>query len=305
MVETDFYSRVFAVLERRRGRGGRVSLSRDNREFLAALPAASPTEAAARVREPLSAPGTSRVVAASAPSAVSGAPVRAVAPAPQQPRYAASPPPVWQVREEPVEAPKPAEPLPLPDLNVPMEALAGLVSGCQRCPLASGRTQTVFGAGDPDAALMFIGEGPGHEEDRQGEPFVGQAGQLLTRIIGAMGFSREQVYIANIVKCRPPRNRNPEPAEAEACLPYLRRQIELVQPRVLVLLGAVPLRFLLGRSGVMRLRGRWLEYGGIPVMPTFHPSYLLRLEGDPGRQQEAKRQVWSDMQLVMQWLAAG
>ena len=142
---------------------------------------------------------------------------------------------------------------------------------------------------------MFIGEGPGKDEDEQGVPFVGAAGQLLTRMITAMQFSRSDVYIANIVKCRPPHNRNPEPQEGATCLPYLQRQIELVAPKVIVLLGAVPLLFLLGEKGIQRLRGHWREYHGIPVMPTFHPAFLIRA---PGRKGEA----WSDLQQVMRRL---
>jgi DNA polymerase len=153
----------------------------------------------------------------------------------------------------------------------------------------------VFDDGNRNARLMFIGEGPGREEDEQGVPFVGPAGKLLTRMIAAMQFERSEVYIANIVKCRPPRNRNPEDTEAEACLPYLRRQIALVKPEVIVLLGAVPLRHLLGESGINRLHGRWYEFEGIPVMPTFHPAYLLRVD-------QRKRDAWEDLKKVMERL---
>jgi DNA polymerase len=147
---------------------------------------------------------------------------------------------------------------------------------------------------------MFIGEGPGHDEDIQGRPFVGRAGQLLTKIIGAMGFRREDVYITNVVKCRPPQNRNPQADEIEACSPYLRRQLDLIRPRALVSLGNVPTQHLLGtKSGITAVRGRFREYAGIPVMPTFHPSYLVRNE----QNRELKRKVWEDMQLVMDLLA--
>lgn len=212
-------------------------------------------------------------------------------PAPPRPAPARQAPP----------APPPAAPLvPSPVAAEPVaalgwEALAATVAGCQACPLCAGRTRTVFGAGDTKARLLFIGEGPGYDEDQQGIPFVGKAGQLLTKMIEAMQFSREDVYIANIVKCRPPGNRNPEPEEAAACLPYLRRQIELVHPEVIVLLGAVPLRELLGGASITRERGQWREYEGIPVMPTFHPSYLLRA---PAK----KREVWTDLQEVMRRL---
>ena len=173
------------------------------------------------------------------------------------------------------------------------EKLANTAMGCQKCPLAAGRTNVVFGEGAPQADLMFIGEGPGFDEDMQGRPFVGKAGQLLTKMINAMQFSREEVYIANIVKCRPPKNRNPLPEEAAACLPYLKRQIELINPKVIVVLGAVPLKFLLNKTGIMRQRGNWDTYNDIKVMPTFHPAYLLR---NP----DAKRDTWNDLQQVMQ-----
>lgn len=164
---------------------------------------------------------------------------------------------------------------------------------CRNCRLHERRRNVVFGEGNPDADLMFVGEGPDTDEDIQGRPFVGKAGQLLTRMINAMQFTREQVYIANIVKCHPPNNRNPEPDEAACCLPYLERQIALVSPRIIVTLGAVPLNYLLGKTGVTRERGRWQEYNHIRVMPTFHPAFLLR-------KPEAKREVWQDLQQVMQ-----
>ncbi len=171
--------------------------------------------------------------------------------------------------------------------------LAATVMGCTKCPLAKGRRNVVFGEGNPNAKLMFIGEGPGRDEDIQGRPFVGAAGQLLTKMINAMQFEREDVYIANVVKCRPPGNRNPEDPEAEACLPYLRRQIELIKPEVLVLLGAVPLFYLLGKKGITRLHGEWHEYMGIKTLPTFHPAYLLRSPSE-------KKHAWADLQKVMQ-----
>jgi DNA polymerase len=154
----------------------------------------------------------------------------------------------------------------------------------------------VFGAGDPCARLMFIGEAPGEEEDQKGEPFVGAAGQLLDRMIRAMGLEREEVYIANIVKCRPPGNRNPEPREIVSCLPYLRRQIEVVLPEVICALGRVAARTILDTQlSIGRLRGRFAEYLGIPVLPTFHPAYLLRTPED-------KRLCWQDLKMVCQRL---
>lgn len=171
--------------------------------------------------------------------------------------------------------------------------LARSISDCQLCALCRGRTQTVFGVGSPDARLMFIGEAPGRDEDLQGEPFVGRAGQLLTDIIKAMKLRREDVYIANVVKCRPPENRNPQPEEMDACRPFLMRQIEVIRPEVIVTLGKVPLEGLFRKSmAISRVRGTWLEFEGIRLMPTYHPAYLLR---NPS----AKRDVWSDMKLVM------
>ena len=177
------------------------------------------------------------------------------------------------------------------------EELERCVSCCTKCPLCRNRKNTVFGQGNRNARLMFIGEGPGAEEDKQGLPFVGEAGQLLTKMISAMQFTREEVYIGNIVKCRPPGNRNPEEGEVEKCLAYIQRQIELVNPEVIVLLGAVPLKAIFGiTTGITRNRGKFLKYNGkIPVMPTFHPAFLLRNNG-------AKREVWEDLQSVMKLL---
>lgn len=173
------------------------------------------------------------------------------------------------------------------------EELENAVSRCSMCPLCSTRRHTVFGDGFRNARLMFIGEGPGADEDEQGLPFVGKAGELLTRMIGAMSFDRwKEVYIANTVKCRPPDNRQPLPAEAEACKGYLLRQVELVSPEVIVLLGATPLLYLMNIKGISRVRGTWLDFNGIKVMPTYHPAYLLR---DPRK----KVDVWRDLQLVM------
>ncbi len=170
--------------------------------------------------------------------------------------------------------------------------LQEVVAGCRLCRLCESRTNTVFGEGATNPPLMFVGEGPGRYEDQSGRPFVGRAGQLLTRMIEAMQFKRSEVFIGNIVKCRPPENRNPQEDEAEACLPYLNRQIDLLKPRILILLGAVPLRFLLGLTGITKLHGNFYEYRGIPTMPTYHPSYLLRA-------QHKKKEAWQDLQKVM------
>lgn len=172
--------------------------------------------------------------------------------------------------------------------------LAEEVRGCTRCVLHRERTQTVFARGNGSSGVVFIGEGPGEEEDRQGEPFVGPAGQLLDRMIAAMQLARDDVYVCNIVKCRPPRNRKPEPDEMNHCRPFLEEQLELLQPRVLVALGATAVQGLLGTTeGITRLRGQWKLYRGrVPVMPTFHPAYLLR-------QPQAKREVWDDLREVL------
>lgn len=190
----------------------------------------------------------------------------------------------------------PARPEPRPALNE-LADLAARATACTKCrELARCRHSVVFGVGHPRAELMFIGEAPGHDEDMQGEPFVGRAGQLLTKIIDAMGFRREEVYIANVLKCRPPENRVPEPDEVANCLPYLLSQIELIKPRVIVALGATALRALLDvQLGITKMRGNWYTFRDIPIMPTFHPAYLLR---NP----PAKKDVWLDMQAVVKKL---
>ena len=167
---------------------------------------------------------------------------------------------------------------------------------CTRCGLCESRTHIVFGEGSPNAQVVFVGEGPGFDEDKCGQPFVGAAGQLLTKIIAAMRLTRETVYIGNIVKCRPPNNRNPEPGEIHQCLPFLKRQLAAINPRVICALGSVAARALLKtETPISRLRGRFYEFLGIPVMPTFHPAYLLR---NP----EKKKEVWEDVQQIMKML---
>ncbi|MEQ8279821.1 MAG: uracil-DNA glycosylase [Deltaproteobacteria bacterium] len=179
-----------------------------------------------------------------------------------------------------------------------LDAIRAVLGDCTRCKLhGQGRRQIVFGVGNPRADIMFVGEGPGAEEDRRGEPFVGKAGQLLTRIIeGGMGLRRDDVYIANIVKCRPPKNRDPEPDEVEACEPFLKAQIRVVQPKVIIALGRYAAQTILReRTPITRMRGQWREYEGIPLMPTYHPAYLLRNPAE-------KRPVWQDIQAVLQRL---
>lgn len=177
-----------------------------------------------------------------------------------------------------------------------LAVIAETVQGCARCGLHAGRKQTVFARGNPSAQICFVGEGPGADEDAQGLPFVGKAGQLLDKMITAMGLSQEDVYIANVVKCRPPNNRTPEASEMASCLPYLDEQLDIVRPRVIVALGATAVRGLLGPvEGITKIRGTWRLYrASIPLMPTFHPAYVLR---QPTK--EIRGMVWSDLQQVL------
>ncbi len=169
------------------------------------------------------------------------------------------------------------------------------VSGCRKCRLCETRTHTVFGEGDPQASIFFIGEGPGETEDNTGRPFVGRAGELLNKQIAAMGLRREQVFIANIVKCRPPNNRVPAPDEVATCTPYLERQLEIVSPKVIVTLGLPAAKYMLKSSSTMgRLRGQWQDWRGTKLMPTYHPAFLLR-----SPTYENRSAVWSDLQKVM------
>ncbi len=175
-------------------------------------------------------------------------------------------------------------------LQMDWPSLRACVAECTACPLAPGRTQAVFGVGDEAADWLFVGEGPGAEEDQRGEPFVGQAGRLLDSMLAAIGLKRgTDVYIANVVKCRPPGNRNPEPLEAERCRPFLQRQVDLIRPKLIVALGKVPATNLLGRDATIgSLRGQLHEYRGIPLIVTYHPAYLLRTLPD-------KAKAWEDL----------
>lgn len=174
-------------------------------------------------------------------------------------------------------------------------ALRERIGDCRRCRLFSSRTHLVFGEGSPDARLVFVGEGPGNDEDRVGRPFVGESGKLLTRIIeNGMGLTRDEVYICNVVKCHPPKNRDPEADEIGACIPFLREQLRIIGPEVICTLGRVAGQALLGKGfKITENRGQWRSYEGIPLMPTFHPAYLLRNES-------AKREVWKDIKQIMQ-----
>ncbi len=209
--------------------------------------------------------------------------------------------PSLQVEHPPVAA---AEPLRTESTIVPVPAVqVGGIDGvrqelgdCRRCGLAATRTNLVFGAGSSAARLVFVGEAPGGDEDQQGIPFVGEAGQLLTKIISAMGFRRDEIYICNVLKCRPPQNRNPHPDEIQQCHPFLLRQLQAIGPEVIVALGTFAAQTLLRtKEPISKLRGVFHDYHGIALMPTFHPAYLLRNAG-------MKREVWEDMQKVMKRL---
>lgn len=219
------------------------------------------------------------------------APAPIIAPEPHRP--AAAPPPIAAAASKPVVV-APTSP---DERRTRLALVAEEVRSCTRCVLHEKRTQTVFARGNPFAELCFIGEGPGADEDAEGEPFVGASGQLLDRMIAAMGYRRDDVYICNVVKCRPPSNRKPDPGEMATCMPFATQQLALVQPKVIVALGATAVQGLIGASeGITRMRGKWKLYkGSIPVMPTFHPAYLLR---NPA----AKRDVWNDLQDVMRHL---
>ncbi len=258
----------------------------------------------APAREPVSAPAASPAPSAAEPVAASRPLAASPAPASRAPA------------QEPVREALPRAAAPAGNgmlLDVPQKAppypgaLPGVVDGerptldqirrelgdCQRCKLCSGRKNIVFGVGNPRAELVFVGEGPGENEDLQGVPFVGAAGELLTKMIQAMGFSRDDVYICNVVKCRPPGNRNPEPEEIASCEPFLRAQLLALQPKVIVALGKFAAQTLLRDSTpITRLRGNWREYQGVKLMPTFHPAYLLRSPAE-------KRKAWEDLQQVM------
>jgi uracil-DNA glycosylase len=232
-------------------------------------------------------PQTQAAPAASAPTAMAppGPPVK--------PPSSESPPPSLTVLFSSSGFDQP--PVPACDRPAVLAGLAGEVAVCRRCPhLAETRTQTVFGTGKAETRLMFIGEAPGADEDRIGEPFVGRAGQLLTDMITkGMGLSRDQVYIANILKCRPPENRNPTPEETDNCFPYLEQQIAVIRPEFICLLGKVAVQAVLNSTQSMgKMRGKWHRYRGIPTLATYHPSYLLRMPS-------AKKDAWEDLQMLM------
>lgn len=250
----------------------RVDVSLEAAARLSAKP--TPPEAAVRpsVRQPAVAPAPSRV--APRPMAAPSGAARPAVSAPPLPEPAA-----------------PGDPA-----VVGLGRIASVVARCAKCPLHKERMRTVPGQGNPHPEILFVGEGPGADEDRQGVPFVGEAGQLLTKMIEAMGLKRDDVFLANIVKCRPPANRTPAPDEIAACLPYLHEQIALLQPKVIVALGAVASQSLLGvDTRIGELRGQWRQFGAIDMMPTYHPAYLVRLPA-------AKHEAWADLQGVLKRL---
>ena len=269
-----------------------TSALRAHLEYLGASGASGVPRAEVTAAPDVAAPAVARAAAPRAEAASPGAGSPRVAPSPP---LAAAPEPAL-FPNAPVAVPVvPAAPALAPEeVRRRLDVLAATVSGCTRCALHAGRTQTVFARGSGVSGLCFVGEGPGADEDAQGYPFVGKAGQLLDRMIVAMGFARDDVYVCNIVKCRPPDNRKPEPEEMAACMPYLKEQLELLAPQVIVALGATAVQGLFGTTeGITRMRGRWKLYGGrTPVMPTFHPAYLLRTPA-------AKREVWDDLQAVL------
>ena len=223
---------------------------------------------------------------------------------PKQPRRAAAPappppmPPPPAPTEELFSSAAPADPLPV------LQEIEAELVGCTRCGLHEGRTKIVFGSGNPQAKLVFVGEGPGADEDAQGLPFVGRAGQLLTQMINntaqreGIPISRDDVYICNVVKCRPPGNRNPEPVEMKTCGAFLERQLEAIRPKAICLLGGTAAKFVLKTTtGITKLRGEWQQWRGIPVMPTYHPSFLLRPYA-----QDRKREAWLDLRAVLHYV---
>ncbi len=202
-----------------------------------------------------------------------------------------------------LEIPKPSrqsvtEPNTVDSAPSTLESLAAFIGDCKRCPLSQKRTRLVFGEGSPKARLVFVGEGPGAEEDAAGRPFVGEAGKLLTRIIeGGMGLKREDVYICNVVKCRPPNNRDPEAEEIQTCLPFLKQQLAIIRPEVICTLGRIAAQSLLGREfKITQERGNWFSFMEIPLMVTFHPAYILR---NPKDERRLKGLVWEDVQKIM------
>jgi uracil-DNA glycosylase len=268
----------------------------DEREELRTLVARLRTNIAARGRSGLlGVPLPAAVPRPSVPQLTSAAPRTSAAPAAVSPPASPPPPPVTMKPSDPQDEDRdPDAPRGAAGLQLVREELGD----CKRCKLCTTRTNIVFGVGNPDADLVFVGEAPGADEDAQGEPFVGKAGQLLTKMIEAMGYARGDVYICNVLRCRPPGNRNPEPDEVASCEPFLKKQLGAIRPRMIVALGKFAVQCLLrDDTPIGRLRGNLRAYEGIPLMPTFHPAYLLR---DPSK----KKLAWDDLKAVNAALAS-
>ncbi|RKH25424.1 uracil-DNA glycosylase family protein [Corallococcus sp. CA031C] len=287
-------AKVAADLQQQRAASGSV------RSMIARAKAPEPTAAPPPARPPVESPSRDVLHAAmkqplGAPRPPVAAPPAAAAPAP---RAVAAPSPGMLV-DVPRATPRYNGALPgvVEGERPTLDQIRRELGDCRRCKLCTGRKNIVFGSGNPRANLVFVGEGPGENEDLQGVPFVGAAGDLLTKMIAAMGFTRNDVYICNVVKCRPPGNRNPEPDEIAACEPFLRSQLLAIQPKAIVALGKFAAQTLLrDTTAITRMRGSWREYEGIPLMPTFHPAYLLRNNAE-------KRNAWADLQQVMKLFA--
>jgi DNA polymerase len=222
-----------------------------------------------------------------------GAATRRAPPESARPAAPASTSPGFRPRVAPLATPTPLGDTALAAL-AKLDAIRGEIGDCRRCGLCEKRRNIVFGEGSPGARIVFVGEGPGEEEDKSGRPFVGRAGELLTKMIEAVGWRREDVYICNIVKCRPPGNRDPQPIEVATCEPFLHQQLHAIAPAAIVTLGKPAISALVGRPvAITKLRGRWLEWQGLPVMPTYHPAYLLR-----NYTRETRQAVWDDLRAV-------
>jgi DNA polymerase len=312
LVERAALARVRAALAAPASGGAARAASPARGAAAAPVTAASPAAPAAAAPAGGEAPGAGsggswreKILGAAKPPARGAAARAAPSPAPAAGPPAASPDVAARPahpRTAPTAAPAvaraeaPVGPPPAPVEGRPLDEIRRDLGDCRRCKLCEGRKSIVFGSGNPRAQLVFVGEGPGETEDQQGVPFVGAAGQLLTKMIEAMGYGRDDVYICNVVKCRPPGNRNPEPDEIAACEPFLRAQLASVRPKAIVALGKFAAQTLLrDTTPITRLRGQWREYEGVPLMPTFHPAYLLRNPAE-------KKSAWADLQEVMRAL---
>jgi len=289
-------SATLSLMEWYAGTGALAVPIEGNAEALLTALAAGPAPAAPPPAARPAPPAYTRPAVPAAAAAFASAALSTAVPAPRIPAPIPAPAPV-PVPVPAASSDPPAAEISADERRTRLALLADEARSCTKCGLHEQRQQAVFARGNPFSEVCFVGEGPGAEEDARGEPFVGAAGQLLDKMIAAMGYRRDDVYICNIVKCRPPNNRKPEPAEMATCTPFLTAQLGLIRPRVIVALGATAVQGLIGTTeGITRLRGKWKLYkGSIPIMPTFHPAYLLR---NP----PAKREVWADLQEVMRHL---